>query len=149
MIGRFVLGFAVVALLSSCAGPSVYLKTDTEPWLRYERTPCFGPCPAFILEVNSDGQARYNGRRNVTWEGVFQGQWTEAQMQEVAEVAHQMAFKDKAGVYDNPMVTDLPTKRILLSGMVFVDRVDAPPVDALYTLMDSLISVTGWTPEGL
>ena len=140
---------AVAALLSSCAGPSAYLKTNTEPWLRYERTPCFGPCPAFILEVDSDGRARYNGRRNVAQEGTFRGQWSKAQIQRVAETAHEVAFKDKAGVYDNPMVTDLPTKRILLSGMAFVDRVDAPPVDALYTLMDSLISVTDWAPEGL
>ena len=70
-------------------------------------------------------------------------------MQRVAQTAHEVAFKDKVGVYDNPMVTDLPTKRILLSGMVLVDRIDAPPVDALYILMDSLISVTGWSPEGL
>ena len=140
---------AVAALLSSCAGPSAYLKTNTEPWLRYERTPCFGPCPAFILEVDSDGRAQYNGRRNVVQEGTFRGQWSKAQIQRVAEMAHEVAFKDKAGVYDNPMVTDLPTKRILLSGMAFVDRIDAPPVDALYTLMDSLISVTDWTPEGL
>ena len=143
------IGVAVAAVLSSCAGPTAYLKTDSEPWLRYERTPCFGACPSFILEVHSDGQARYNGRRNVAQEGIFSSQWTEAQMQQVAQTAHEVAFKDKVGVYDNPMVTDLPTKRILLSGMVLVDRIDAPPVDALYILMDSLISVTGWSPEGL
>ena len=139
----------MVLALASCSGPAAYLKTDTEPWLRYERTPCFGPCPAFILEVDSEGQARFNGRRNVTPEGVFKGQWSAADLKRVAEAAHDVALKDKAGVYDNPMVTDLPTKRILLSGIVFVDRIDAPPVDRLYAVLDSLISSTGWTPEGL
>ena len=139
----------MVLALANCSGPAAYLKTDTEPWLRYERTPCFGPCPAFILEVDSKGQARFNGRRNVTPEGVFKGQWSAADLKRVAEAAHDVALKYMAGVYDNPMVTDLPTKRILLSGIVFVDRIDAPPVDRLYAVLDSLISSTGWTPECL
>lgn len=137
----------MAVMLSACSGPSAYLKTDTEPWLRYERTPCFGPCPAFLLEVDAEGHARYHGRRNVALEGVHTGQWTEAQRERVAQVAAKVDFKNKAGVYDNPMVTDLPTKRLLLAGHQMVDRIDAPPIDALYAVLDSLMSSTLWSPE--
>ena len=138
----------VLMVVAGCSGPAAYLKTAEEPWLRYERTPCFGPCPAFILEVNSNGDARYNGRRNVKFEGTFQGQWDEQTLHTVAESAHQANLKRNAGVYDNPLVTDLPTKRILLGGCVFVDRIEAPPMDDLYGVLDSLISVTDWATTG-
>jgi len=138
----------VLMVMSGCSGPAAYLKTTEEPWLLYERTPCFGPCPAFILEVNANGEARYNGRRNVKFEGIFRGQWDEQTLRTVAESAHQADLKRNAGVYDNPLVTDLPTKRILLGGHVFVDRIDAPPMDGLYGVLDSLISNTDWTATG-
>lgn len=138
----------VLMVVAGCSSPAAYLKTAEEPWLRYERTPCFGPCPAFILEVNSDGDARYNGRRNVKFEGTFRGRWDEQTLRTVAEAAHQADLKRNAGVYDNPLVTDLPTKRILLGGCVFVDRIEAPPMDDLYGVLDSLISVTDWAATG-
>ena len=50
-------------------------------------------------------------------------------------------------MYDNPLVTDLPTKRILLGGCVFVDRIEAA-MDDLYGVLDSLISVTDWATTG-
>lgn len=135
----------VLVLVVGCNGPAAYLQTDEEPWLRYERTPCFGPCPAFILEVESSGHVRYNGQRNVTHEGTFRALWDEPTQKAVARAAHEADFKQKAGVYDNPLVTDLPTKRILLGGHVFIDRVDAPSMEGLYSVLDSLISITHWT----
>ena len=106
----------------------------------------FGPCPAFILEVNSDGDARYNGRRNVKFEGTFRGRWDDSASRGRSRPSS--GLKRKAGVYDNPLVTDLPTKRILLGGCVFVDRIEAPPMDDLYGVLDSLISVTDWATGG-
>ena len=131
--------------MAGCGGPAAYLKTAEEPWLRYERTPCFGPCPAFILDVTSNGEARYVGRRNVKIEGKFRAQWKEQDLRAVADEAHQANLKRHAGVYDNPLVTDLPTKHIRVGKHVLVDRIDAPKMDGLYGVLDSLISVTDWT----
>lgn len=147
-MSRCLLLIPALVMMAGCSGPAGYLQTAEEPWLRYEHTPCFGPCPAFILEVNSNGDARYNGRRNVKNEGKFSGQWDEQFLRAVADAAHRADLKRNAGVYDNPMVTDLPTKRILLGGHVFVDRIDAPPMDGLYGVLDSLISITDWTASG-
>ena len=83
------LGAATLWLaLSGCAGPRAYLATSDGPWLVYERTPCFGPCPAFELEVDRNGSARFHGRRNVTPEGNQVATWSEEDRQAVADAAH-------------------------------------------------------------
>jgi hypothetical protein len=134
--------------LSGCAGPKTYLASDDEPWLVYERTPCFGPCPTFELEVDRTGVARFHGRRNVKPEGNQVANWSEQDMQAVADAAHAVNFRTKTGRYDNPLVTDLPSKHIRLAGHDVVDRFEGPDIEALYSVLDSLIETTEWIPTG-
>jgi len=137
-----------VMLSFGCAGPKAYLGKGDGPWLVYERTPCFGPCPAFELEVDVDGSARFHGRRNIRPEGNQVAIWSDGDMRAIAEAAHEVGFRTKTGRYDNPLVTDLPSKKIILGGHDLLDRVDGPDVDALYAALDSLISITEWIPTG-
>jgi len=134
--------------LSGCAGPKTYLASGDEPWLVYERTPCFGPCPAFELEVDRTGAARFHGRRNVKPEGNQVATWSEQDMQAVADAAHAVDFRTKTGRYDNPLVTDLPSKHIRLAGHDVVDRFEGPDIEALYSVLDSLLETTEWIPTG-
>ena len=39
--------------------------TATSPVLTFERTPCFGTCPAYRVQVYADGRVAYEGRRAV------------------------------------------------------------------------------------
>ena len=145
----FALSTATLLLtFSGCAGPKAYLTTSDGPWLVYGRTPCFGPCPAFELEVDRNGSARFHGRRNVTPEGNQVATWTEKDMQAVADAAHAVAFRTKTGRYDNPLISDLPSKHIRLAGFDVVDRIDGPDIEALYTVLDSLLEATEWIPTG-
>lgn len=139
----------VAAVLGGCAGPSQYLKPADGVWLRYERTPCFGPCPAFLLEVDAEGRARFHGRRHATPEGQHEAQWDAATLRGIAEAAHQVSLRNHAGTYDNPMVTDLPAKRLTLGATSLIDRMDGPPIGAFYDHLDSLIARTPWVPSGL
>ena len=142
--------WTVPALLfvAGCAGPNQYLPKGNNTWLVYERTPCFGPCPAFELEVSTDGTARFHGGRNAEPNGHHVATWSNEARHTVAEVAHAVRFKSKVGRYDNPLITDLPAKHIQLAGHDLYDRFDGPDIDALYTTMDSLISTTNWIPSG-
>ena len=40
-------------------------KQEPKPVLTFERTACFGLCPAYSMQVYADGRVTYNGRRAV------------------------------------------------------------------------------------
>lgn len=131
---------------ASCAGPKQYLKGETAPLLSYSKSMCFGPCPAFTLEVNSDGSARFNGRAHIQPEGAHTGTWSLEDLQFLAELAHASRLDQKTGTYDNPMVTDLPSTQLTMGSYRVLDRMNGPDLSALYNALDSLISVTNWVP---
>lgn len=133
-------------LLVGCAGNRTYLRSDADPVLTYGRTMCFGPCPAFSLEVDRDGLVRFNGRAHVDPIGPHTGRWTEADLQRLAQRALEVDLAGKAGTYDNPMIMDLPSTQLTFGPHKVVDRVDGPDLEALYAALDSLISITEWKP---
>ena len=133
---------------SSCSGPSQYLRSSEGPWLTYGRTMCFGPCPAFTLEVDRDGAARFNGRAHVRHEGAHVAQWPTEFLETAARRAHAVDLAGHAGRYDNPMIMDLPAKTLSMGGHEIYDRYGAPDMGALYQTLDSLISLTDWQPAG-
>ena len=149
MKGSTILWWTIPAVLITygCSGPRHYFPKGDKTWLLYQRTPCFGPCPAFELEVSADGSARFNGKRNTLPIGQHTAIWNADNLRTLAAVAHNVRFKSKAGRYDNPLITDLPAKRIVLAGHDLYDRFDGPDIDALYTALDSLISKTDWIPS--
>ncbi len=133
-------------VLSSCHPQGAYLKGSHTPLLRYERTMCFGPCPAFLLEVERNGAARFNGRSHVDHMGEHTAQWTQQDLKKLALVAEQTELDRKAGTYDNPMIMDLPAIRLFFGGYKVLDRVDGPDLSLLYAHLDSLIGATDWKP---
>lgn len=139
-------GFLLTA--AACSGPNRYLSSDSEPWLQYERSPCFGPCPAFTLTVEANGHARFSGRRNASPEGKHEAQWSQQDLQILAVTAHAVQLHRHEGRYDNPLISDLPSVTLQFGGVTVFDRVDGPPIDALYKSLDSLIAATAWTPSG-
>jgi hypothetical protein len=108
---------------------------------------CFGPCPAFELEVDADGSARFNGRAHIQPEGPHTGKWSTEELEELAEIAHDIRLDEKAGTYDNPRIMDLPATRLVFGPHRVLDRINGPDLTALYARLDSLISTTEWTPD--
>ncbi|MCH1576606.1 MAG: DUF6438 domain-containing protein, partial [Flavobacteriales bacterium] len=138
---------ALIFLCSACHGPKTYLSVKEGPVLSYSRSMCFGPCPAFTLTVDADGQAQYNGKANVQNMGSHKAQWPESHLEGLAQTAAAMRLDQKAGVYDNPLVTDLPTTRLTFGKHHVMDRINGPDLEPLYTALDSLIKATAWTPD--
>jgi len=132
---------------ASCTGPKQYLKGEGSPILSYSKSMCFGPCPAFTLEVESDGTARFNGRAHIEPKGPHTGKWSTADLEALAEIAHSSQLRHKAGTYDNPLIMDLPSTRLTMGPYHVLDRINGPDLSVLYYSLDSLIRVTTWTPE--
>ena len=137
----------MVALSSGCHGPKKYLSVKEGPLLSYSRSMCFGPCPAFTLTVESDGEARYHGRANVNVMGMHRALWPTSHLTTLAEIAAELRLDQKTGVYDNPLVMDLPAKQLTFGGHQVMDRMNGPDLERLYTALDSLIQATAWAPE--
>ncbi|WP_310393534.1 DUF6438 domain-containing protein [Hymenobacter sp.] len=73
-------------------------KNDPGPVLTFERTPCFGFCPAYTMQVFADGRVAYEGRRAVPLMGQKEFRLpagTVADMLRTAKEAHFEQFQDR------------------------------------------------------
>ena len=48
-------------------------------YIKIERTPCYGKCPTYSVELKPDGKLIYNGKANVKMLGIFDGQISKEQ----------------------------------------------------------------------
>ena len=83
-------------------------KTEAGPVLTFERTPCFGTCPAYSMKVFADGRVAYEGRRAVPTMGQKELKLSAsavADMLRQAQEAHFDQFQDRY----SRNTTDLPS----------------------------------------
>ncbi|WP_426059484.1 DUF6438 domain-containing protein [Hymenobacter sp. B1770] len=86
----------------------VKAKQETGPVLTFERTPCFGTCPGYVMQVYADGRVDYEGRRAVPMMGKKELKLTPAVVTEMlrkAKEANFDQFKDRYSEY----TSDLPS----------------------------------------
>ena len=124
--------------------------------VEYEKTLCFGPCPAFLFEVLETGQCRLEITRPFR-EGALNslevGQYS-AQMKESAEgwnarlqtVYLETRFAQLQDEYDNPRITDLPSTMVTLHGKRVRVRYNGPDLSTLYTVLDAAMESMEWHP---
>lgn len=77
--------------------------------MQLERTACMGPCPVDRLTVYTDGRLEYEGGENAPRAGLYRGQLSEAERQQLVatfEAANFFGFQDNYVA----TVSDLPTK---------------------------------------
>lgn len=108
---------------------------------------CYGSCPAFKLDMQADGTVYFHGRAHTQPLGKYRTQWSPADLSKLAKTAVDVQLHKKAGVYDNPMVMDLPSIRLHFGKYRVLDRIDGPDIKAFYSVLDSLISASNWVPE--
>ena len=110
------------------------IPEDIDPNLQVSlhRSPCFGYCPTFKIEVFTDGTARYNGYAHVTRLGSYTAKADAAFMKRVADKAlsiKYLSLLDKYPVGDIA-IADLPTVttyiRIGKDGKRVIDNHDPP-----------------------
>lgn len=74
-----------------------------------ERTPCFGKCPVFKINIYQNGYATLEAIRNVgDKNGFYQTAFTPEDLKSISDKAVEIKYFEMENIYDSP-VTDLPT----------------------------------------
>lgn len=91
-------------------------RLDSNIFVKFERTPCYGQCPTFEVIVYQNGLATLNGIRFYDLIGKYQYQIPNGMMTEILEAFENAAFFDMAASYpeNEPTPTDLPKTKILI-----------------------------------
>lgn len=115
-----------------------------------ERTPCFGTCKAYRIEVYRSGYATYNGRSNMEKQGPHSAWISEETMAALLAHAEAAGFFAMQDTYDAD-VTDLPstTIRIIADGKdkKVMGRVGQPAAfKALVVQIEELLLPVPWKP---
>lgn len=76
--------------------------------LLFQKTPCYGTCPAYNATFYSDGTINYEGFRYVPVTGTLTLQLSEKQLQQVKEMLHKLDYTSLKYTYLSPY-TDLPS----------------------------------------
>lgn len=137
---------------SEQAAPTpVVAKTPADSLvLSIERTPCFGKCKAYRLNVYSSGYATYEGRSNVEKEGMHQAHIGRDTVMMILHEAERIAFFELDDVYDS-QVTDLPSTVIRIAvderDKRVYGRVDMPAkFRAFAEYIEELLIPVAWKP---
>lgn len=115
-----------------------------------ERTPCFGRCPAYRIQVYRSGHAVYEGMSNVEKEGMHQARIGMDTLRALLEEAERIGYFDLADKYDGP-VTDLPSTHFrMVSGerdKAIVARYKVPAeLKAFGVFVDERLLPVAWKP---
>jgi len=161
LISRIGFGLGVIALLMGCAvqPPSIPSNSSEASMqaevVRYQKTMCFGPCPAFVFEVGTDGACsleltrpfREGNLANLE-PGLYVAQlerlndWNTS----IAQAYEQTGYRDLAPSYDNPRITDLPATITTIRGYQVENRYKGPDLATLYAVLDTTMANLPWHP---
>ncbi|MEQ8325218.1 MAG: DUF6438 domain-containing protein [Vicingaceae bacterium] len=100
-------------------------------FMTFERTLCYGECPAFKVTVYADGRAVYEGKRFVEKLGIYDAELSKADIKAIQDEAQAIGYFTMEDRYD-ASVTDVPSVLIMISGpngrKSVEDRFNAPDV---------------------
>jgi hypothetical protein len=114
------------------------------------RSPCFGQCPVYNLDIDTAGHAVIEAKRFFDFQGFHEANLTPTQMQLIVDKANDAGYFALEHVYD-ANVTDLPSTLTILqtsSELQWVyNRLNAPEgLGRFEASMDSLIRTLDWKP---
>ncbi len=122
------------------------LPETVDPWLSYERTPCFGRCPVFTFEVFQNNRCTFDGRNFVDYIGTYEGRINDAQRARILRAAQSIHFFELDSLFDDPLVMDLHATLLSIEGKTVVNRFGGPDLRPLYSAIDEVIDAIEWTP---
>lgn len=139
-----------VILMAGCAStsPKNISEIPGAPEVYFDRSGCFGPCPAYTVIFYADGRARYTGKSNVDSVGVYEGTVDADRMMSLVAAFDASEFRSMNDIYDED-VTDIATRTVRYrrfdSTKTVTDRFNAPPaLRALESTIDSVAATIRW-----
>lgn len=116
--------------------------------LSLKRTPCFGRCPVYTVELFADGRLHFVGDANVRARGEHEGRLSGAEVAKVTERMEASDFARWKTAYDKQSVTDLPGAVLTWKGKTIrhYHGDEHAPIDlmALETDLDVLLDTAKW-----
>lgn len=152
----------ILALVSAASCASRRTQTQLPSWvqelpaeeilLTYQKTPCFGACPHFDFYWYADGSVVYEGKNFVERKGRYKGQLDVHLYAEVLALADSLQYFSFDEIYNNPMVSDLPSTTTVLRGLSGPARVEnryrgPESLETLYTYLDMLLERVAWEAQ--
>ena len=141
--------YALLSVMLSCSSTKSDIKLSrTNPVIYFDRSACFGACPAYTLTLRGDGSAEYIGRSNVENVGVYQSTVDRKSLLLLANEFEKIKFFTLKEVYDAE-VTDIPTFTLRYtlndSTKTVTDRFAPPPgLRDLEKLIDEIADKLDW-----
>ncbi len=115
-----------------------------------EKTPCFGTCKSYRINVYKSGYATFEGRSNVEKIGMHYGRVGKDSLETLMKSAEDMGFYKLNDKYDNN-ATDLPSSIIRIIGMgkdkKVIGRAGTPAsFTSLVAKAEGLLYPIAWKP---
>jgi len=146
------LAFASAVLLG-CASRGTEEQGSLPP-LRFEQTPCFGPCAVFVLEVESSGAAVWTVRKPFLegplasfGPGTYRAELPMAAHLSVLDAAEVVDFTSLLPLYDNPRIMDLPSTRYTVGATSVEQRYGGPDLSILKSAMYRVLEAADWQED--
>jgi hypothetical protein len=136
-----------VLLFASCA--SVKIVGDNKGQVTaIEKSPCFGKCPVYAMQIFKDGKVLYEGRANTKKLGTFQKTLTKKELTTVVKAFENARFTTFQDTYISELA-DLPSTLIYYSdGKVnksVTGKENRPaPVMQLQYMLEKIADSDGW-----
>lgn len=130
----------------------LHASLSKDVFLRFERTACFGKCPSYVLVIQKDGKASYEGIEWVVNKGKFNAIIEAEVLKRIREKAEEIGFFSMADSYDNKYVTDLPSVITTLKTRngfkTIVNRYQGPEtLRAFERFIDEQLKKVIWQPK--
>ncbi len=143
--------------MTSCSSQQGARKKNTEQisMISLSKTPCFGTCPAYTIEIDKNCIVKLDAVAHVPndMKGKYKTNLPEKEWMLIVDKLESMQFKDLQDQYGNRQITDLPsvntmitfaggeTKKINDYGARGTEE-----LSVLYTYADSLVRALDWEP---
>ncbi len=115
---RIVTFFAILCTGISCQTTnqmgSVNENGDNYMVISMKKTPCYGSCPVYEIEIYSNLEVKYKGERFVDKTGAYNSRISTSQLEDLKTAFNDAGFFEMEDEYVSS-VTDLPTTYVFFS----------------------------------
>lgn len=140
--------FCAAAFLAALACVPTSAQNESHIRIFLERTPCFGTCPVYTVELREDGSVTYTGQRSVRVSGAHTWKIDPAAVRALAREMEKAGFFEMKDEY-TALMTDMPTTftTLTVGGRTkkIKDYVSGPPaLREIEARIDTVSGATGY-----
>ncbi len=103
----------VLIILFSCKvkekihSPTTPVDETSSLFIKMEKTPCYGKCPSYVVEIFTNGDVNFIGKKFIDFEGKYFSKISIEQLNQLKTKINDINFFELNNKYDSP-ATDIP-----------------------------------------